>query len=133
LGFNQSHFYQHSKSTYNRMILDSTSRTFKYLSNTHNLFLRMGTWITSGAVQESSLAVSVDGVATIRLMNWFSSLVFNVVDPVSFKVWQNQDLAPATCPPAPNAPPSAFGLALYGSTSIQDCFGSSPRLFNFEY
>ena len=42
LGYNQSHFYQHTKSTYDRMKLDSASRTLKYLSNTHNLFLRMG-------------------------------------------------------------------------------------------
>lgn len=133
LGYNQSHFYQQTKSSYDRMKLDSASRTLKYLSNTHNLFLRMGTWITSGATQESALAVSVDGVARIRLMNWFSSLVFNVIDPVSFNVWQNQVLAPATCPPQPNGPPSAFGLGLYGSTSIQDCFGSELRYFNFEY
>lgn len=132
-GFNQSHFYQHTKSTYDRMKLDSASRALKYLSNTHNLFLRMGTWITSGCVQESCLAVSVDGVASIRIMNWFSSLVFNVVNPTTFAVWQNQTLVPPTCPPQPNGPPSVFGLGLYGSTSIDNCFGLDPRYFNFEY
>jgi hypothetical protein len=133
LGYNQSHFYQHTKSTYERMKLDSASRTLKYLQNTHNLFLRMGTWITSGCVQESCLAVSVDGVASIRIMNWFSSLVFNVINPVTFNVWQNQVLIPANCPTNPNGPPGEFGLGLYGSTSIQNCFGSDPRWFNFEY
>jgi hypothetical protein len=133
LGYNQSHFYQQTKSSYDRIKLDSASRTLKYLGNTHNLFLRMGTWITSGATQESALAVSVDGVASIRLMNWFSSLVFNVVDPVSFNVWQNRVLIPASCPTPANGPPSLYGLGLYGSTSIQNCFGSDPRWFNFEY
>jgi hypothetical protein len=133
LGYNQSHFYQHTKSTYDRMRLDSSSRTLKYLSNTHNLFLRMGTWITSGCVQESCLAVSVDGVASIRLMNWFSSLVFNVVDPVTFHVWQNQTLIPPICPPTANGPPSSYGLGLYGSTATVGCFGLDPRFFNFEY
>ncbi len=131
-GYNQSHFFQHTKSNYDRIKLDSASRILKYLSNTHNLFLRMGTYITSGATSQTSLAVSVDGVASIRLMNWFSSLVFNVVDPVSFSVWQNQTLTPATCPPIPAGPPSGFGLGLYGSTAINDCFGNI-RYFNFEY
>jgi len=123
-GFNQSHFYQQTKSTYNRLILDSASRSTKYGSVVNNLFIRQGTWITSGAVQEADLSVSINGVIAIRLMCWFSSLVFNVFDPVSFRVWQNQRVVASNYP-------ASLGEGLYGSTD-NDCFGS-VKAFNFEY
>lgn len=132
-GYNQSHFYQHTKSVYDRIKLDTASRSLKYNTIYHNLFFRLGSWVTSGCVQEACLAVSVDGVARIRLVNWFSSLVFNVVDPVSFNLWQNQQLVAATCPGTtdPNNP-GALGLGLYGSTSPRDCFGGN-RIYHFEW
>ncbi len=127
-GFNQSHFYQHTKSTYNRIILDSASRTLKFGSITNNLFVRMGTWISSGAVQEDALSVAINGVASIRLVCWFSSLVFNVINPVTFKPWVNYELVP------PNfcSGGSSFGQGLYNSLSPNDCYGNY-RLYNFEY
>lgn len=78
-GFNQSHFYQQTKSTYERVILDSASRSLKYGQVTNNLFVRQGTWITSGAVQEGALSIAVNGIASIRLCCWYSSLVINVL------------------------------------------------------
>ena len=124
LGSNQSHFYQHTKSVYDRIILDSATRKLKYGQVNHNIFLRMGTWITSGATQASALAVSVDGDPYIRLVCWFSSLVFNVIDPVTFKAWKNQVIQGANYP-------VSLGQGLYGSTANQ-CFGST-RDWNFEY
>jgi hypothetical protein len=132
-GWNQSHFFQHTKSTYSRMYLDSASRSLKYGLIYHNIFLRLGTWITSGATQEAALAVSVDGVARIRLCNWFQSLVFNVIDPVSFNIWQNQVVQGANCPLVSTWNPNTIGSGLYGSSSIQDCFGSQQRFYHFEY
>ncbi|MDZ4794884.1 MAG: C25 family cysteine peptidase [Bacteroidota bacterium] len=125
VGYNQSHFYQHTKSKTEKMTYDSASRSWKYDDVAHNLFIRMGTWITSGATQATSLAISINGVAHIRLMCWFSSLVFNVFDPVSFRVWQNQTLA------SPPAGLNGLGEGLYGSTD-NFCFGSR-KFYNFEY
>lgn len=124
LGYNQSDFYQHTKSSVNRIVIDSANRSLKFGPVSHNLFVRQGTWITSGATQEASLSVAVDGIVNIRLMCWFSSLVFNVFDPVSFRPWQNQRVIA-------NAYPTYLGEGLYGSTD-NNCFGSLRR-YNFEY
>ncbi len=123
-GFNQSHFYQQTKSGYERLKLDTATRSLKYGTVNNNLFLRMGTWITSGITQEAGLSVSVNGITSIRIMCWFSSIVFNVFDPVSFRAWQNQTVV------AHNYPAS-LGQGLYGSTD-NNCFGSTKR-YNFEY
>ncbi len=135
-GYNQSHFYQQTKSVFERIKLDTASRSFKYNTIYHNLFFRLGSWVTSGCVQEACLAVSVDGVSRIRLVNWFSSLVFNVLDPVSFNLWQNtqQPGGAPSCPtPAGNINADTYlGKGLYGSTSPRDCFGGN-RIYHFEY
>ncbi len=129
-GYNQSHFYQHTKSGFSRLYLDTASRSFKYQPVAHNLFMRLGSWVTSGCVQEACLSVSVDGTPSIRLVNWFSSLVFNVVDPVSFSVWQNQVIQNPTCPSTND--PATLGVGLYNSTSPLNCFGQL-RQYHFEY
>lgn len=123
-GFNQSHFYQHTKSSYNRLILDSASRKLKFDKVNHNLFIRMGTWITSGATQQASLSIAIDGAVNIRSMCWFSSLIFNVFDPVSFRPWSNHTVIPHTYP-------TYLGEGLYGSTD-NNCFGNA-KPYNFEY
>lgn len=123
-GFNQSHFYQQTKSTYDRVKLDSASRSLKFADVNNNLFIRLGTWITSGVTQDAGLSVAVNGVTSIRLMCWFSSLVFNVFDATSFKAWENQTVVPHTYP-------ATLGQGLYNSTD-NNCFGRQ-RTFNFEY
>ncbi|MBI3139243.1 MAG: hypothetical protein HYZ15_11725 [Sphingobacteriales bacterium] len=124
LGYNQSDFFQHTKSKYERIVLDSATRRLKFGPVTHNLFVRQGTWITSGATQEASLAISIDGLSSIRLMCWFSSIVFNVFDPTSFHPWQNHTVVP-------NTYPTSLGEGLFNSTD-NNCFGST-KWFNFEY
>ena len=128
LGFNQSHFYQQTKSTYDRVRLDSASRTTKFGQIVNNLFIRQGTWITSGAVNEAALSIAINGVPSIRLCCWYSSLVINVFDPVSFRPWRNQTIIPGD----PSNPPSTLGLGLYESTANQ-CRDDEERYFNFEY
>lgn len=124
LGFNQSHFFQQTKSTYNNLKLDSASRKTSFAPVMNNLYIQQGTWISSGCTQEACLSVSVNGINSIRLMCWFSSLVFNVFDPISFKPWINVTTEPANFP-------ISLGKGKYGSTA-NDCFGSY-RAFNFEY
>jgi hypothetical protein len=123
-GFNQSHFFQQTKSFYDKLKLDSASRKTNFGNVVNNLFIQQGTWVTSGAVQEASLSVSVNGVNSIRLMCWFSSLVFNVFDPVSFRPWQNRTIEEAIFP-------TNLGKGLYGSTANNCSF--TTRAFNFEY
>lgn len=126
-GYNQSQFFQHIPSKNERMTLDSTTRQWKYGTVNGNLFLRMGTWITSGAVQEAALSVAINGVANIRNTTWFSCLQFNVIDPVTFKPWQNKTIIPGV------SAPDNMGEGLYGSLDITAPFVREPRYFAFEY
>lgn len=122
-GFNQSHFYQHTKSESSRIYIDTASRVWKYQTVMRNIFIRLGTWVTSGATQETSLSVAVDGESGIHVTNWFSSLVYNVFHPVTLKPWQNQVKVPHNYP-------SSLGEGLYGSTSPKY---NLMRPYNFEY
>lgn len=127
-GFNQSHFYQNTKSSYKQIILDSSSRTLKYDDVINNLFLRMGTYVTSGATSQASLSVAINGVASIRITNWFSSLQFNVFDPVSFRPWQNVVVRPYV------SFPGDLGDGKYGSHSPANSSGVLlPYCFEYRY
>ena len=128
LGFNQSHFFQQTKSTFDRVRLDSASRSLKFGQVINNLFIRQGTWITSGANNEAALSVAINGIPTIRLCCWYSSLVINVFDPVSFRPWQNQMLIPGVSAGAA----SQVGLGLYESAANK-CRDDEERYFTFEY
>ena len=128
LGYNQSHFFQQTKSTYDRIRLDTASHTLKYGTVTNNLFIRQGTWITSGATNEASLSVAVNGIPSIRLCCWFSSIVVNVFDPISFRPWRNQLLQPGISA----GPASQIGLGLYESAANK-CRDDEERYFTFEY
>jgi hypothetical protein len=126
LGYNQSDFYQHTKSSYVRVSLDTASHTNKFGTVYQNLFLRMGTYVTSGSSQASAFSVAINGVANIRLTAWFQSLVFNVFDPVSFRPWQNRVIRPAT-----NFP-NDLGDGRFGSHSPMNLSGVLTP-YNFEY
>jgi hypothetical protein len=127
-GFNQSHFFQHAKSAYDRVVLDSNSRSVKFGTVFNNLFLRMGTYVTSGATQQASLSVAINGIASIRITCWFSSLQFNVIDPISFKPWENAIIRPFT-----NFP-NDLGDGKYGSHSPQNGSGVLlPYCFEYRY
>lgn len=130
-GFNQSHFYQHTKSELTRMSIDSASRLWMFNESMNNIFLRMGTYFTSGSTQEGSLTTSFNGEPLVRLTNWFSSLVFNVVHPVTFHPWRNQVVVPHSYAGEP-ANPTSLGQGLYGSTSPL-FINNRPYSFEFRY
>lgn len=128
LGYNQSHFYQHTKSNYDRIILDSATRSYKYDVISNNVFMRLSSWVT-GCVQEACISVAINGVANIRSMNWFQSLLFNIVDPVTFKPWENQLVVTPQCPAGPF---TDVGAGRFGSASPIDCYGNN-RIYHFEF
>ncbi len=128
LGYNQSDFYQHSKSTYTRLLLDSATHGYKFGNVFQNLFLRMGTYVTSGSSNAAAFSVAINGVANIRLTSWFQSLVFNVFDPVSFRPWQNVVIRAAT-----NFP-NDLGDGRFGSHSPRNFSGViTPYSFEYRY
>ncbi len=112
VGFNQSHFYQHTKSFSERVFIDSTNRTWEYHPVLNNLFIRTGQYPTSSTTA-SDYYINVNGHNIIGPGCAYNELIINVFDPISFQ-------------PMPN--PTGF---LYGSTAW--CGLSFNREFNFMY
>ncbi|MES2773794.1 MAG: C25 family cysteine peptidase [Bacteroidota bacterium] len=86
-GFNQSHVYQHLKSGYQRMTLDSTGE-FNYGKRVNNLFITHSKYPESG-VEDNHFSISVNGASIIASACLGSSIIFNVFDSTTFKPWLN--------------------------------------------
>jgi hypothetical protein len=112
-GFNQSHFYQHTKSDEHRLVLDSNSRKWHFDSITNNLVVRSGVFPTS-FTQASGFAITVNDQDYIRSVCGPASIVFNVFDPHTFQPWYN-------------GPPGSPGQ--YGTDPI--C--GTERQWNFQF
>ncbi len=113
VGFNQSHFYQHLKSVADKIILDSNSRAWKFGRILNNLFVRNGVFPTAASFAVD-FSVAVNNDPYIRSVCGVSSVIVNVIDPVTFKPWKNQ-------------PPGNPGL--YGSDPV--C--AADRIYNFQF
>lgn len=111
-GFNQSHLYQHMKSEKEGIVLDS-SGTWKFSNVNNDVFVGNGLWGYS-TFNDLSMSVYINGEVTMSnsCSGHIGSLVFNVIDPVTFKPWLN----------------TAGGA--YGSIS-NTCHPT--RKYNFEY
>ncbi|HET9277900.1 MAG TPA: hypothetical protein VFN95_06925, partial [Flavitalea sp.] len=94
-GFNQSNFYQHKKSTLERLDIDSTSREWQFGQRTNNVFMRNGVFPTA-ASQAGDFSVSVNGSSNILSVCGVSGIIFNVFDPVSFQPWFNSNVGGST-------------------------------------
>lgn len=111
-GFNQSHLYQHMSSEQDGVSIDSTGK-WKYKTVNNDVFVGNGVW-GYGAGQDLTMSVYFNGdlMMSNSCANHVGSLVFNVIDPITFKPWLN----------------TAGGA--YGSGS-NTC--NHTRKYNFEY
>ncbi|MEO5683682.1 MAG: C25 family cysteine peptidase [Chitinophagaceae bacterium] len=114
-GFNQSHYFQHTKSDVTDISL-GTDRTWKFDARNNNLFIRHGVYPTSGTIN-SDFSVSINGDGFIQSACLGRSLVFSIIDPVTLKTWKNVDA-------------SNNNLNLYGSANA-NC--GPARNYNFEF
>jgi hypothetical protein len=113
-GFNQSHFFQHTKSTVDHISLDSTSRQWHFRTISNNLFIRNGVFPTA-ASQATDFAVSVNGDDSyIRSVCGLPNVIVNVFDPFTFKPWFNA---------------LAGNPTQYGSDPV--C--ANDRMYNFQF
>ena len=87
-GFNQSHFYQHTKSALQRIKLDSASRLWEFDSVRNNIFARNAIFPTA-ATQAADYTVSVNDDAFIGGGCYYNELIFNVLDGRTMKAWLN--------------------------------------------
>ncbi len=114
-GFNQSHYFQHLKSTPSGMQLNS-GRKWEFGTHLNNLFITQTMYPTGGTL-DASFGVNVNSASIIASACLGHSLVFNVFDPVTFIPWKNVDA-------------SGNSLFLYGSASAS-C--KPTRNYNFEF
>jgi hypothetical protein len=114
-GSNQSHFYQHTQSTLQGMILDTAGRTYNFQNIDNIISIKDGVFPTA-ATQAQDFTVLLNGNSSyIQSACGVSLLVINVIDPVTFRPWFN----------------NAFGdPGKYGSATN----GCGPtRAYNFMY
>lgn len=112
-GFNQSQYYQHLYSDTQNIHLDSASRQWQYASVNNVLESRNGVFPSAASVA-TDFEGNVNGAAYVESVCGISGIIFNVLDPISLKPWQNV-LGGTT--------------GLYGSDPI--C--GSSRLANFQF
>ncbi len=98
-GYNQSHLYQHTKSTVTRMRIDSASRQWKFNPSSNNLFVVNSIFPTSGN-EDNHFLVSVNNNIISASACVGHSLIFNVFEPLTFKPrYVNGTWNAGTCPP----------------------------------
>lgn len=116
-GFNQSHLYQHLKSTFDRIVLDSLTGKYGFKNRINNLFITHSKYPESGT-EDGHFSISVNGALKIRSACTGHSIIFNVFDTVSFNSWYN------------------YPGGLYNSRTNQCVANTSDgagRQYNFEY
>jgi len=112
-GFNQSHYFQHVYSGKERIAL-SGDRTWQFDGNINNVFINNAVYPTGGT-QQSGYVVTLNGQGGIGPGCNYNELIFNVIDPLTFKPWRNDYSGPT---------------GLYNSVRAT-C--GSQREFNFQY
>ncbi|HEY4147725.1 MAG TPA: C25 family cysteine peptidase [Chitinophagaceae bacterium] len=89
-GFNQSHYYQHLNSTATGLSLTS-NRQWTFGSNINILLSHNGVYPTSG-LTDADFMVSLNGQQTVSSGCIGASLLYTVMDPVTFQPWSNIDV-----------------------------------------
>jgi len=88
-GFEQRDFYQHTESDYNRILLDSSSRSYMYDKKVNNLFMLHSIYPTSGT-EDQQFSIQVNGSGIIASACLGASVIVNVFDTLTFKPWKNE-------------------------------------------
>lgn len=121
VGFNQSGFYQHTKSGMNRIYLDSADRRWKYRDAASNLYIQNAVYRAGAGLGDSDFSITLNGAMIIRSACLGHSVIFNVFDPVTMKPYYNQPV-PST---VQSGPIGGF------MNSSANC--NTGREYNFEY
>lgn len=90
-GSEQGHFYQHTQSTFNKVQPDSASRTLGFTNSVINLFVKQAIYGFSGSGEDADFSVSVNGTFVAQSACVGHSIIFNVFNPQTFKVYGNTD------------------------------------------
>lgn len=88
-GFEQAHYFQHERSGFDRISLDSTTRKFTFDNKLTNVFVQHSIYPTSG-LENSQFSISVNGSYVTQSACVGSSIIFNVFDTLTFKPVENK-------------------------------------------
>lgn len=110
-GFNQSHSFQHQKSSVTD-INYNTGNKWKFNSSNKAIKIKNGVFPTAANLSQD-FAVEIDGANDIQSSCGISAIIFNVFSPFDFSPWQN--VYP--------------GTGLYGSDNV--C--GPTRKWNFQF
>jgi hypothetical protein len=119
-GYNQSHIYQHLKSSADRIYLDSNSRTWTFLPDSNNIIIRQAVY--PAFTEDADYATVINGITGPLSACVGHSIIFNIYDPITLKPFYNQ------------SSPSTIGSGTYGSFMGSAAFcGATGREYNFEF
>lgn len=110
-GFNQSHHYQHLKSTFTDLSY-TPARDFKFNPYVSAVKIKNGVFPTAASFADD-FEVVINGSTNIQSVCGVSAIIFNVINPIDMTPWQN--VYP--------------GTGLYGSDNV--C--GPTRKWNFQF
>ena len=120
-GYNQSHLYQHLKSTVSRISIDSFSRKWNYGNTTSILDINDGVLPIFGFDAQNRIQVNYNTITSSSCLP--GSVIFNLFDPVTLQPYYNQTA------------PSISGQGTYGGfmgSYIGNC-SKQGNQYNFEF
>ncbi len=124
-GFNQSHLYQHLKSTVNRIYIDSTSRKWYYTNILTPITFTNTVYNPNNTTQnqDADFQIEINNHIITQAACLGHSIIFNVFDPISLKPLYNQQT------------PSTTGSGSYGGFmgSYASLCGKTGDQYNFEF
>ncbi|HEY6978328.1 MAG TPA: C25 family cysteine peptidase [Chitinophagaceae bacterium] len=122
-GYNQSHLYQHLKSSVDRIYIDSFSR--KWLYWPHLSALTLINAVFPFFEEAADFQVQVNGQTISQSACLGHSVIFNVFDPVTLKPFYNQAV------PSTN-PSGSYGRFMGSAGTCNDLFKAGTQ-YNFEF
>ena len=129
-GYNQSHLYQHLKSSTDRIYIDSISRKWNYKPRLQALKIIHSVFCPgcSGSTSPADYQVQINGQTITTSACLGHSVIFNVFDPVTLKPYYNQPV------PSTNPYGGAYGgfMGSYNGT-CNATGGKTGTEYNFEF
>lgn len=119
-GFNQSHFYQHTKSAAKSINIDSASRKWKFSSEPNTLTIVNSVYQVSGD-EDAHFSIAINGILKTESACLGHSIIFNVFDPTTLQPLYNQ------------AQPSVAQSGSLGGFMNSGPYCKQMREFNFEF
>jgi len=122
-GYNQSHLYQHLKSSVDRIYIDSISRKWFYKPRLSALTLVNA--VFPFYEEAADFQVQINGQTITQSACLGHSVIFNVFDPVTLRPFYNQAV------PSTN-PSGTYGKFMGSAGTCNDAFKAGTQ-YNFEF